>query len=271
MSPWLETGGVVLLGGIGVWLGRWFSRLPKPYWLLGYFVPLGVIVLIGCAYRFRALEFHPPFVWLMAGRTEFALTALLGTMVLTTPLSRLPGRRDRVAVSLLMVWVVFQVTAWPFLAPAFNCKRLAAIRTRIDPDGICLQSTEFTCGPAAAVTALRKLGLPADEGEIAIVCRSSSAMGTPPDVLCAALRKRYGCDGLVCEYRSFKSVAELKQPGFTLALVKFAFLLDHYVTVLEVGEQTITVGDPLNGRETFTHAEFARKWRFVGVGLKRGP
>ena len=92
---------------------------------------------------------------LMAGRTEFVLTALAGTTVLTTPLSRLPRRRDRVAVTLLMLCVVSQVAVWPFLAPAFNRAELEAIKTRIDPEGVCLQNTDYTCGPAAAVTALR--------------------------------------------------------------------------------------------------------------------
>lgn len=270
MQPWLETIGVMMLGAAGVLLGRWFSRLTKPYWLLGYFIPLALILLIGLAYRFRALEFAPPFSRLMAGRSEFALTALIGTMVLTTPLSRLPRRRDRMVVSILMVWVVFSVSAWPFLAPAFNRDKLASLKTRIDADGVCLQNTDYTCGPAAVVTALRRLGVGADEGEIARLCNTSTAMGTPPDILCRTLQERYGADGLAFEYRPFKSVAELKQPGYTLALIKFAFLLDHYATVLEVDEQTITVGDPLTGKETLTHAEFAKKWRFVGVVVRRG-
>jgi hypothetical protein len=269
MNPWLETIGVVLLGVAGAGVGRWFSRLRKPYWILGYFLPFLFVILIGLAYRIRTLEFVPPFSWLMSGRTEFVLTAFIGTMVLTTPLSRLPLRRDRIAVSVLMIWVVFQVSAWPFLAPAFNREELAVLRTRIDSDGVCLQNSDYTCGPAAAVTALRRLGLSAGEGEIARLCGTSTAMGTPPDILCRALQKRFDGDGLICEYRAFKSVDELKQSGYTLALIKFAFLLDHYATVLEVGDTTITVGDPLMGKTTLTHEEFARKWRFVGVVLKR--
>jgi hypothetical protein len=269
MQPWLETGGVVTLGAIGVWLGRWFSRRSGTYWALGYVIPLGMIVLIGLAYRFRRLEFAPPFSWLMAGRSEFAWIALIGTMVLTTPLSRLPLRRDRLAVGLLMVCVVFLVAGLPFLAPAFNRNGLAALKTRLDGDGICLQNTDYTCGPAAAVTALRRLGLAAEEGLIARNCHTSAAMGTPPDILCRTLRKQYGPEGLICVYRPFESVADLKQPGYTLALIKFGLLLDHYVTVLEIEDRTITVGDPLTGKETLTHEQFAKKWRFVGVVLTR--
>ena len=269
MNPWVETAGVALLAFCGVALGRWFSRLPRPFWTLGYLIPLTFVLLIGLAYRVRTLEFLPPFSWLMAGRTEFALTALIGTMLLTTPLSRLPLRRDRMAVAVLMILVVGQVAAWPFLAPAFNRAELSALKTRFDSDGICLQNTDYTCGAAAAVTGLRRLGLTAQEGDIAMLCHTSSALGTPPDVLCEQLQRRYSGDGLVCRYRPFSSVAELSQAGCTLALTRFAFLLDHYVTVLEVGDRTITVGDPLTGKQTLTHEEFARKWRFVGVVLTR--
>jgi hypothetical protein len=269
MNPWLETGGVVLLGIVGVALGCWFSRLPRLYWTLGYFIPLTLILLIGLAYRFRTLELCPPFCWLMTGRREFALTALTGTMVLTAPLSRLRLRRDRAATRLLMVLIFFQVAVWPFLAPAFNRARLAALKTRMDSDGVCLQNTDYTCGPAAAVTALRRLGFPAEEGEIAILCNTSTALGTPPDILCRALQIRYRPDGLTCDYRAFESVKELKRSGYTLALMKFAFLLDHYVTVLDLDDQNVTVADPLNGRQTLTHADFAKKWRFVGVVLTR--
>jgi len=46
-------------------------------------------------------------------------------------------------------------------------------------------------------------------------------------------------------------------------------MLDHYVTVLEVSDDGVTVGDPLLGLTKLSRAEFEDKWRFVGVVLKR--
>ena len=125
------------------------------------------------------------------------------------------------------------------------------------------------CGPAAAVTALHKLGFVADEGEIAILAHTTSTIGTPPDILAAVLQERYGDAGLVCEYRAFKNLAELKSAGLTLAVIRYNLLLDHYVTVLEVSERAVTVGDPLNGLTKLSPAEFSEKWRFEGVVLRR--
>jgi len=269
LNPWLETLGACLLAGLGVLLGYWFSRLPKPYWLLGYFIPLVVVIMIGSTRRYSALEFIPPMSWLVAGRTEYALGGFIGTMILTTPLSRVPHPRDRIMVMIFMVMLVALSSVWPFLAPAFNRNYLFALQTKIDADGICRQSTEYNCGPAAAVTALRKLGFPAEEGPIAIAAHTSNAIGTPPDLLHHALRKLYPTNGLVCEYRHFKSVSDLTNGGITLAVIKFGLLVDHYVAVLEVTDREVVVGDPFAGKAIYTPEQFARKWRYAGVVLKR--
>src|SRR6266404_9585796 len=95
MSPWLETLGVALLAVGGALLGRLCSRLPKPWWTLGYFIPLLIVLLVGLPRLDRALEFKAPISWLVSGRTLFAVTGLVTAMILVTPLSRLPRRRDR--------------------------------------------------------------------------------------------------------------------------------------------------------------------------------
>jgi len=269
VNPWLETLGVTLLAVLGAVLGRWFSRLPKPWWTLGYFIPLSVLCLVVLPRIDRSLEFKPPMSWLVSGRTFFAISGFIITMILLTPLSRLPQARARRLLTIFIAVMVFYSSIWPFLAAALNRGFQASLKTRINSDGICEQSTDYNCGPAAAVTGLRKLGLPAEEGEIAILAHTSTAIGTPPDLLCAALRKRYAASGLKCEYRYFKSTSELKNAGITLAVIKFGLFVDHYVTVLEVTDTEIIVGDPFRGKISYTHQEFQNKWRFVGVVLNR--
>jgi predicted double-glycine peptidase len=119
------------------------------------------------------------------------------------------------------------------------------------------------------VTALRRLGFPAEEGEIAILAYTSTATGTPPDILARALKQRYAEDGLESEFRVFKSIDELKDAGLTLAVIKYSFMLDHYVTVLEFTDDHVMVGDPLRGKIAIARAEFEKQWRFVGVVLRR--
>jgi Peptidase C39 family len=269
MIPWPESLADALFALSGAGLGFWFSRLKKPYWTLGYFIPLSLILLYGFAIHKPATWFVPPISWLMLGRRKFAVIGFVATMVLTTPLSRLPRKRDRAVICVLMAAIVFGMSVWPFLAPAFNQNYLARLQTKIDPNGICRQSTSYTCGPATAVTALRKLGFPAEEGQIAILSHTTAATGTPPDILAQVLQERYGKDGLIAEYHAFKDISELKNAGLTLAVIKFTFMVDHYVAVLEVTDSEVVVGDPLDGLDRMSYDEFRQKWRFEGVVLRR--
>lgn len=268
MRPWLESFGVLLLAAGGACIGAWFSRLRKPWWAIGYLIPLSMIVLYALGSHHPALSLVPPISWMMEGRNKFAVTGLIGAMILTTPLLKLPRRRDRIALGALIACLVFAKSVWPFLAPFFNRSELAALTTRIDDNGVCIQSTDYTCGPASAVTALRRLGFSAEEGPLAIAARTTSTEGTPPDILAATLRDRYGKDGLVCEYRAFKNIDDLRKSGLVLAVEKFNLLYDHYVTVLEVNDRDVIVGDPAGGLTVLSPAEFEKEWRFEGIVLK---
>jgi len=267
--PWLEAGGVCLLTLSGGGLGWWFSKRPAPWWLAGYFLPLIAILIYATGMHVPALAGCPPFSWLVAGRTKFTIAGFLAALILITPLSRIRRRSARILIFSLLVLLAWHMSVWPFLAPAFNRHYLASLQTTIDPNGVCLQSNDYNCGPAAAVTALRRLGFTAEEGEIAILAHTSSAIGTPPDLLTTALRKRYGPEGLEADHRVFHNVKELHDAGLTLVIIKFSFMLDHYIAVLEVTQDAVIVGDPLQGLNRWSYEEFERRWRHHGIVLQR--
>lgn len=268
LAPWFESVAVVFFALLAFLLGRWCSRLPGRYWLLGYALPLGLILIYCLAMFEPQVSLVPPVPWMMIGRSRFVCFNFIATMVLSVPLARLPQRRTRAVVGALIA-VLTALSAVPFLAPAFNRTYLAGLKTRLDGDGVCRQSNEYTCGPAAAVTALRKLGLPAEEGEIAILAHTTSLTGTEPDVLADVLQERYRTNGLTAKYRAFKNLDELACAVPAVAVLQFNALQDHCVTVLGVQTNGILVADPLIGLELVPKDEFERKWQFVGVVFKR--
>jgi hypothetical protein len=210
MNHWLETIGVILVALSGIALGRMFSGLGKRYWALGYFVPTVLIAMLVIGKWANSLVFVPPFSWITTGRVRFIVLALAVTMGLTTPLSRLPRKCERLVICILMAVVVAWFSVLPFLVPALIKDHLANLRTRVDSQGVCFQTTDYTCAPAAAVTALRKLGISAHEGEIAILSHTSPVAGTLPGCLRTALQNRYGADGLKCQYRYFSLPTRLE-------------------------------------------------------------
>ncbi len=269
MNPWFETAGVVLVAVLGVFLGRVFSGLRKPYWLLGYFLSFALIAILVLVRCNNALYFVRPFCWVTSGRFKFVILSLAVTTGLTILLSRLPRKCEKLLVCIIMVMVVTWFLILPFLVPALIKDHLSNIKTRLNAKGICFQSTNYTCGPAAAVTALGKLGLSAEEGEIAILSHSSPVAGTLPACLSSALKRRYGPVGLKCQYRRFDSIEQLRNAGLTLVMVRDSFLLDHCLAVLEVSDHTITIADPLAGTKSMSHEQFEKIWRFSGIVLER--
>ena len=269
MNPWLETALALLTVLLSVAAGFLFSRLPRPWWLLGYVLPLMVVLAFAVAIRRPDLAMQPWLSWIFVGRRKSFLMGSVVALMLATLIPRLPGRRDRLALLALALVAASYVGAWPSLAAAVNRRQLAGLTTQIGPDGVCRQNTDYTCGPAAAVTGLRRLGLKAEEGELALLAHTSSASGTPPDVLADVLNERFGPVGLHAELRRFRELAELRGLGPTLVIVRFSLLLDHWLCVLEVTDREVVVGDPLTGLIRLTHAEFNDRWRHIGVTLTR--
>jgi hypothetical protein len=269
MNPWLETIGVIILASAGIFVGRVFSHLRKSWWMAGYFLSLVLIAILAITRINYSLGFMPPFLWFTTGRIKFVILSLAATIGLTTPLSRLPHKFEKVAICVLMTVVVCWFSVLPFLYPALIKNHLANLLTVVNSDGLCFQTKDYTCAPAAAVTALRKLGLPANEGEMAVLAHTSPITGTLPWCLYTALQYRYQADGLKCQFRHFNSITQLRNAPVTLAAVRDTFLSDHCVAVLEVSDKMVTFADPVWGRRSMSHEQFEKIWRFSGITLKR--
>jgi hypothetical protein len=271
MNPWLETIAVVLVALSGVLIGLRFSRFRSSYWTLAYFLPMLLIAMLVIG-RCGCVSGHlPALLWITAGRLKFVVLSFAIPMGLTTTLSRLPHKSEKLITCILMAVVVVWTSVLPFLVPALLKDFLLSRATLVDSNGICFQTTDYTCGPAAAVTALRKLGFPAEEGEIAVLSHSNPVCGTLSYCLYAALCDRYGAHGLKCQYRRFDHLGQLRDAGITLATVKSAFLSDHCVVVLAVSNRLVTVADPVLGRRLLSHEQFEKIWRFSGIVLARDP
>ena len=231
-------------------------------------MPFLIVAAIAVPRWVPLAELTAPFKWLMAGRTEFAVMALTCTMLLTAPMSRLPQRRNRRAVVLFMVLFTIHFSVLPFLMPAFEYSRLAELKTILDGDGVCIQSTHFNCGPAAAVTVLRSIGVPAKEGELALRSHTTRFTGAPMDSLCDAMRNEYS---IPCRIVYCRDVSELRGKEPFVAIVKFRFMIDHYVAVLSVTETEVTIGDPLQGLRTCTPEQFEKEWRRCAIIIGEDP
>ena len=143
MNPWIETIGAVLLAGMGVLAGLGISRLPKPYRLLGFVLPLVLLLAMAATRLAYSLTFVAPMSWLAAGRREFTVSAVAAAMFFSTTLPRLPRKRVKNLVVIFMIVAVIRLGVLPFLLPAILRSRLARLETVTTSGGICLQQTSY--------------------------------------------------------------------------------------------------------------------------------
>ncbi len=260
-GPIAGSVGIILLAIASYVAGLFISRTKSRWWVLGYAIPILPTALIAIARWYPTLEMRMPFRILMYDRREYIVMAMATSLLLAVPVARLNRKLTAVLTSLFAVLFVIHFSLLPFLLPAFNRQDLIAMHTTFDRYGVCMQNTGYTCGPAAAVTALREFDISAEEGELAVFAHSTSSAGTPPELLCGAIEKLYRHKDIRCQFRSFSAAKDLKGNLPAIAIVKFGFLVDHFVTVLRVTDTYITVADPATGLRIMDVDDFEAEWR----------
>lgn len=124
----------------------------------------------------------------------------------------------------------------------------------------CLQSTASTCGPASVTSILRWLGVPANEQEAARAAHSYNG-GTEAWYLARYARTK----GLHTRFDFRASFSP--SVGFpALVGVKFGGA-GHFIAVLDLQDDQVTLADPLRGAEHIPLFEFQRRYVFTGFHM----
>jgi len=269
MGLWLETVGILLIAVCGLAAGLWASKhspVARVTVMVSSFI---IIVVILLARQSILWELLPPLRPIAAGRLRFVLLVLAVTMGLTAPLSQLRSHISRFVTCLILSVFLAILITLPFMGPAMIQRNLSNMPTKLDIDGVCRQTQPFTCGPAAAVTALKHFGFNAAEGKLAVAARTSPVIGTSPWNLYQTLKDNYAGQGLRCSFGYLDSLEAVPQNSIVLAVVKDATLIDHCVTILAYNDQTVTIADPMAGLVYMPRVQFTRQWRNCGIVLQR--
>lgn len=173
----------------------------------------------------------------------------------------------------------------PLLRPLLMPVQLAAQGRWID--GVCLQTDDASCGPAAAATLLSQHGVDVDEREMAKYCLTSRA-GTEPLALYQGLVSRSGAAGLSTRVASrdpddwarhgqFPLLAMVSPPELqfgTSRVVRLQQLLGrssdgHAVVILGVADNgDYEIADPASGRVTWSRATVHRFYSGQAIYLE---
>lgn len=185
----------------------------------------------------------------------------IGIPITVGPLFRLPLSKFVSRGLFIASALAVGYSGWmEFFGPALSRSTLGGLTTVINGQGVCLQTTSFTCGPAAVVTVLRKLGVLADEGELGLLSKASFYTGTDASLLRDAVNRLYQDQGLHATTAKLQTIEELAASVPCATVVYYDFTTDHWVAVLGVHDGKIEIGDPISGKRTLS-VEFAQRWK----------
>lgn len=229
----------------------------------------GIVALILLARQSVLWNTLPTLCPISAGRLRFVLLSFAVTLGLTAPLGQLHSLISRFATCAIMSVFLAILVSLPFMGPAMVQGELSGLQTTFDSDGVCRQSQSFTCGPAAAVTALNHFGLTGDEGQLAVASRTSPIIGTSPWNLCKAINDIYAGQDLQCDFRHLGSLEQIPVGSIALTIIEDAILTDHCVAIMAYNDQTVTIADPVGGLIFMPRQLFTQQWRNCGIILQR--
>ncbi len=264
MIYWIETLGVLCISSLAILLGLVSKRFSRTTWLSIYVISLLLVLVINIPMGTFGVEPSRFLRFLTSGRREFIILSFSVVLMFSVLIPNVKKDVGKGLLGFLIAVSIIYFAITPFLTPFFIKDRLAGIQTQFDGQA-CIQSTSFTSGPAAAVTALKNVGINAQEGALAINSLTTPFWGTDEDLLASAIKKLYGNSGASCKVRFFKSISELADNCPVIAVVRYSFLVDSYVTVLDVRGKFLIIADGLQGTYKMSFEDFGKIWQFRGI------
>lgn len=240
----------VALYGVGLALMRRVTR-PLPRLLL--FLPALALAAPGVLFTLYYAHLFDDQHWFCVFRaapftelTAAGMGVLAGMAQALLPKKRLLiAAWAPTALILLLFWLSVPYVKM-LLTPIFVDPAKAAWR-----DGVSMQSTPSTCGPASAATVLRALGADISEAELARDAYSSQG-GTENWYLARAIRRR-GFSVNILQTR--KETWELPIHAVAGTRLNSPTGPGHFIAIISRDGDHYTIGDPLRGRIVISPAK----------------
>lgn len=204
LTTYLLVFSAIIVFRLGRRFGEGHHVLGQLSFVSGIFVAVLLAWLGGSSLRWAVLVPHSSSL-LIANASVILIVGAAGVLVGTQCLSI---RRVKFAASSLCVTAIW-FGCFSVIRPIWQPLHLT--EKAVWRDGVCLQSHEATCAPAAAATLLRLHGVHTSERVMARACLTSNqgtlSLGTYRGLYVAARKNRAKPQALVCQPESFPAEA----------------------------------------------------------------
>jgi hypothetical protein len=287
LNLWIELVAAGLIAFAGLLAGAAVSRLGKRPALGTCLGVVFIILALGAGWLIPISMYNSVIFAIFAGRFKFLLLAFFVPMGLSCAMPYLPYKIERYGVVVMTAMSIYVFGVFPFLGAAMAGQRLASVPASFDSNGVCLQSTSFTCGPAAAATALHRLGVDVSEGQMAVLSHSCPFIGTSDYDLMQAVskvtsRERVMCNPaqpgvpmsigmpqkIECTYGRWDKLPSVSGRQVLLVILQQGMWMNHCVAVLKTTDKAVVFADPAEGIITLSQKHFQQLWTGRGILLQ---
>lgn len=256
--------GQLVAGGVAALAGRRIARARPAVWKAAAVASTALMLLWPLIRVFPAHALA-----LVTGRllifVEVTGIVLPAALLFTIAARHVRRPRDARAIYLLLVVCLLYFVRhglWMIAPPPPDVPMSRYV------DGVCRQSTDYTCVAASLVTLLQFHGVESMESEMARLSYTEVGGGTTDCRAVYALQRKLA--GLPFEVRyevmDYERLREIELP--CVVPIKWGYFISHMVPVLSVNEERVRVGDPLTGAREISKEEFLREWLKRGVYLR---
>jgi predicted double-glycine peptidase len=252
--------------GLGVWAGQGGRRRTMLATLAA------MILLVAWAWLFHqpAVAVRVLPVWLLS-RIEGVASVPAYMVVVGVVWARAQRRRERtLAAAALLVGVVFFLhgAGW-MLQPATSFALDPSLSGGDDEEHAVLQSSDYSCVPAATATALGRIGVMTSEAQMAQLTFTVPGSGATLLRALAGINARLEGTGISATLLQspVREIARLPMPLLTPLQLSATQL--HMVVVEKVDRHGIWVSDPMSGRLLMDRDEFAKAYTGSVIAFQR--
>lgn len=267
MTAWVETGLVFIAAVAAMALGTALGRCGKRSFVSGLAVSFGLIAFTLAGRLEWVSTRWPELFAITASRARFVLLMWAAGIGFGALIEHLAFGRMRQLSCGITALILSALWIFPFVSSAAVQDKLGRLETVFDEQGVCRQTTSFTCGAAAAATGLRHLGVSADEASLAVASRTSPLIGVSAWDLFLAMRSEARRAGLNCSFGFFRRLSDVPVGVVFLAVMRDTAWNDHCVAMLDFSDGRLLVADPAAGLKWMSVCEFESRWRGYGITL----
>lgn len=139
---------------------------------------------------------------------------------------------------------------------------LPPLEGRVDADGLCRQSTGFSCSAAAAAMYLDRVGVATTEAEMAEAC-ATTREGTTDAGIARGLRRKLPGRRVRVRAPAYEA---LQAPALVSILIQRD--IGHSVLLEHAGPEGVRIADPLGSRRTMSKALFLARWQGTSIRVE---